>query len=195
MFAQILSFVQNNYVDQVDEELLMHDAMQGLLKSLDPHSVYMTPSEYQKTQEDTSGAYGGLGIVISEIDDKGFVVSKVTTDSPAAHAGLAPGDRLLAVDGEPVEGLSLRNLSIKIRGLPDTSLNLRVVTRMVQKSRHSSHSKTGPNRFRKRSEIANRFWLHKDSLIPRENGIRGEDKSQSTSKRKQKTAKGSHHRS
>ena len=106
-----------------------------LLKSLDPHSVYMTPSEYQKTQEDTSGAYGGLGIVISEIDDKGFVVSKVATDSPAAHAGLAPGDRLLAVDGEPVEGLSLRNLSIKIRGLPDTSLNLRVMRQGWSKSR------------------------------------------------------------
>ena len=51
VFAQILSFVQNNYVDQVDEELLMHDAMRGLLKSLDPHSVYMTPSEYQKRKK------------------------------------------------------------------------------------------------------------------------------------------------
>ncbi len=127
IFAQVLSFVQNNYVDNVSEEELMHDAIRGLLKSLDPHSVFMTASEYQKTQEDTSGAYGGLGIVISKIKNKSFIIKSVAADSPAAHAGLRPGDQLIAVDGLPVKKMSLRKLSIKIRGLPDTSLKLRIM--------------------------------------------------------------------
>ncbi len=127
IFAQVLSFVQNNYVDNVDEEKLMHDAIRGLLKSLDPHSVFMTASEYQKTQEDTSGAYGGLGIVISKIKGGNFIIKSVAADSPAAHAGLRPEDRLLAVDEKPIKDLSLRKLSIKIRGLPDTSIKLRIM--------------------------------------------------------------------
>jgi carboxyl-terminal processing protease len=135
IFAHVLSFVQNNYVDDVDEEGLVHDAIRGLLRSLDPHSVYMTPSEYQKTQEDTSGAYGGLGIVISQIKSKGFIIKSVAPDSPAAHAGLTRGDRLLAVDGLSVKEMTLRNLSSKIRGLPDTPLKLLVLRKGWSKER------------------------------------------------------------
>ena len=127
IFAHVLSFVQNNYVTEVDEDVLIHDAIRGMLRSLDAHTVYMTPAEYQKTQEDTSGAYGGLGIVIFHEGDKGFVIRKVNPDSPAAHAGLVKGDRLLAVDKEAVSSLSLSELANKIRGLPDTKLLLTIV--------------------------------------------------------------------
>ncbi len=127
IFAHVLSFIQNNYVTEVDENVLVHDAIKGMLRSLDAHTVYMTPAEYQKTQEDTSGAYGGLGIVIFNEGDKGYVIRKVNADSPAAHAGLLMGDQLLAVDNEPVEKLSLSQLANKIRGLPGTKLLLKVM--------------------------------------------------------------------
>ena len=135
IFAHVLSFVQNNYVDDVDDEQLVHDAIRGLLKSLDPHSVYMTPSEYQKTQEDTSGAYGGLGIVITELENNRFIIQSVASDSPAANAGLTHGDLLLAVDGLSVKDMSLRNLSSKIRGLPDTPLKLLILRKGWSKER------------------------------------------------------------
>ena len=126
IFAHVLSFVQNNYVQEVDEERLVQDAIRGMLRSLDPHTVYMTRGEYQKTQEDTSGAYGGLGIVITHESNGSFSIRKVNADSPAAHAGLLQGDRVIAIDNAPVASLSLSDLASKIRGLPNTKVLLTI---------------------------------------------------------------------
>jgi len=84
----------------------------------------MTKTEYQKAQEDTSGTYGGLGIVISHRPPQGFFIQNVEPKSPAANAGLLKGDQVISVDGTSITKASLSQLASKIRGLPDTKILL-----------------------------------------------------------------------
>ena len=98
-FTNILSIVQKNYVDEVDTKQLLEGAVNGMLTSLDPHSAYLTPELYKELQVDTKGSFGGLGI---EITNRGGVLTVVSPieDTPAARAGIQPGDQIIKIDGE-----------------------------------------------------------------------------------------------
>ena len=65
VFGQVLSYVQQSYVDDVDETTLVYNAINGLLSELDPYTTFLRPGEYKKLQEDTSGEFGGIGIHLS----------------------------------------------------------------------------------------------------------------------------------
>jgi carboxyl-terminal processing protease len=107
-FAQALSFVANEYVDPVDETRLVHDATRGLLSSLDRHSQYFSPRRYQKLRQDTEGEYASVGLVLGpgQTDDAHPelqpwpYVDEVIEGSPAAKAGIAVEDRVVAIEGE-----------------------------------------------------------------------------------------------
>jgi carboxyl-terminal processing protease len=114
-FTNILSIVQKNYVDQVDTRQLLEGAVNGMLGSLDPHSAYLTPDLYKELQVDTKGSFGGLGI---EITNRGGVLTVVSPieDTPAARAGIQPGDQIIKIDGEFTKDLSLADAVKKMRG-------------------------------------------------------------------------------
>jgi len=114
-FTNILSIVQKNYVDQVDTKQLLEGAVNGMLGSLDPHSAYLTPELYKELQVDTKGSFGGLGI---EITNRGGVLTVVSPieDTPAARAGVLPGDQIIKIDGEFTKDLTLADAVKKMRG-------------------------------------------------------------------------------
>src|SRR3954470_10081346 len=73
LFARVLSYVENNYVEPVDQQQLMYGAIKGMLETLDPHTVFMPPEIFKEMKIDTSGEFGGLGIEIARKND-GIVV-------------------------------------------------------------------------------------------------------------------------
>ncbi|WNG20071.1 S41 family peptidase [Cystobacter fuscus] len=115
VFARVLSYVENNYVDPVDERQLMQGAIQGMLGTLDPHTVFMPPEVFKEMKIDTSGEYGGVGIELAPEGD-GFRVSATIEDTPASRAGIRRGDEVVAIDGERTRGLSHAEVMQRMRG-------------------------------------------------------------------------------
>lgn len=115
LFARVLSYVENNYVERVDQRKLMYGAIKGMLETLDPHTVFLTPEDFRAMKVDTSGEFGGLGIEIARKDDSITVVSPLD-DTPAARAGIRPGDQILAVDGESTREKELAAVIKMLRG-------------------------------------------------------------------------------
>jgi len=95
-FTNILSIVKKNYVEDVDTKNLVNGAINGMLTSLDPHSAYLTPELYKDLQMDTQGRFGGLGIEITVKSGVLTVVSPIE-DTPAAKAGIKPGDMIFKI--------------------------------------------------------------------------------------------------
>ena len=115
LFGDIFERIRAAYVEEVDDEELIEAAINGMLTSLDPHSSYLPPKDYDQMQIDTSGEYGGLGIEVTQ--EEGFV--KVVTpmdDTPAARAGIMSGDFITGIDGQAVLGLTLNEAVELMKG-------------------------------------------------------------------------------
>ncbi len=115
LFGDIFERIRSAYVQEVDEEELIESAINGMLTSLDPHSSFLPPDDFSTMRTQTRGEFGGLGIEVTQED--GFV--KVVTpmdDTPAAEAGLQPGDFITHLDGESLLGLTLDESVDKLRG-------------------------------------------------------------------------------
>ncbi len=125
VFAQVLQYVQNSYVDDVDSRELIYGAIRGMLKTLDPHSNFMTPEEFKSMQEDTSGHFGGVGLEIERRDGMLMVVAPID-DTPAFRAGLLPGDQILKIDGKSVRKMDAMEATRRIKGVPGTKVVLSV---------------------------------------------------------------------
>jgi carboxyl-terminal processing protease len=115
LFARVLSYVQNNYVESVDEQQLVHGAIKGMLETLDPHTVFMPPDVFKEMKIDTSGEFGGLGIEIAKKNDVLVVVTPID-DTPAARAGVKAGDQVIKIDDEPTRSMDLARAKQKMRG-------------------------------------------------------------------------------
>ncbi|WP_257459791.1 S41 family peptidase [Archangium lipolyticum] len=115
VFARVLSYVENNYVEPVDGKKLMHGAIRGMLETLDPHTLYMPPEVFKEMKIDTSGEFGGLGIDVARKGD-GIVVVAPIDDAPAARAGIRAGDEIVAIDGESTQGMDLADVLQRMRG-------------------------------------------------------------------------------
>ncbi len=138
VFSQVLTYVQQSYVDDVDPQELLYDAINGMLAHLDPHTTFLRPAEYEKLREDTAGEFGGLGIevgILGEAKDAVVVVEDVHKDGPGAHAGLKVGDLILAVDGENTRGTPLPYAVRLMRGVPGTRVVLTLSRAAWGKSR------------------------------------------------------------
>lgn len=125
-FAEILSRIRSDYVEPVKDATLIEDAIHGMLAGLDPHSAYLNPEAYREVRVSTEGEFGGLGIEVTMED--GFV--KVVTpidDTPAAKAGVLPGDLIVRIDDTPVKGLSLADAVKLMRGKPGSDIKLSIV--------------------------------------------------------------------
>ncbi|AKU90349.1 S41 family peptidase [Vulgatibacter incomptus] len=115
VFAKVLAYVENHYVDEVDGKKLVYGAVKGMLATLDPHSTFLPPDELREMRNDTAGEFGGLGVEISAGEDALLVVSPLD-DSPASRAGILPGDRILAIDGERTKGMTVLAAVKRMRG-------------------------------------------------------------------------------
>lgn len=118
--------IEERYVDQVDQKKLFFGAMQGMSGVLDRHTVFWTPEEYDLEKTETSGHFAGIGIEIRFEEGKGLVIITPISGTPAFKAGLMPGDRIVKIDGTPVESLKQDQASQMIRGAPGTDVHLSV---------------------------------------------------------------------
>jgi carboxyl-terminal processing protease len=125
LLGKILSIVRSDYVDKPDDAKLLAAAIDGIVKSLDPHSSYMDAKSYREMQSTTSGQFGGLGMQVNMEDGLLKVVSPID-DTPASRAGIQAGDVITQVDGAPVKGLTLAQAVEKMRGTPGTEVRLQI---------------------------------------------------------------------
>lgn len=125
-FVQILDKVKAEYVEPVDDKTLLQNALRGMLAGLDPHSAYLDKSEFKDMNVVTTGKFGGLGI---EVQLQGGLVRVVSPidDTPAAKAGIKPGDLIVKIDDAPVQGMTINDAVSKMRGEPGTKVKLLVV--------------------------------------------------------------------
>jgi carboxyl-terminal processing protease len=103
VFSHVLSLIENNYVEPVDETRLLYGAVEGMVRTLDPHSSFMDPRSYSALKEETEGEYGGVGLELATRGEEVVVVAPMD-GSPAERAGFQPGDRLVEVDGMAISG-------------------------------------------------------------------------------------------
>ncbi len=122
-FADVIEMIEKNYVDPVDTEKLVQKAIQGMVSSLDPHSVLLPPEEFEDLQIDTKGKFTGIGISISIRDGFVTVVAPIE-GTPAYRAGIKAGDKILKVDGGSVR--DLREAVKMMRGPKGTKVEVTV---------------------------------------------------------------------
>jgi carboxyl-terminal processing protease len=132
LFTEVLSIVQNQYVEEVPPKDLVYNAIKGTLRGLsappynDPHSSFLDPDSYKEMQVETSGSFGGLGIEITLRDDVLTVVSPIE-GTPAFRAGLQTGDRIVKIDGLVTKDMQLPDAVKRMRGKPGTKVTITVV--------------------------------------------------------------------
>ncbi|MEA2917897.1 MAG: carboxyl-terminal processing protease [Bradyrhizobium sp.] len=128
LFTFVLEKVRKDYVDgkNVKYQDLVYGALKGMLNTLDPHSEFMEPDKYKELQNDTSGAFGGLGIVISMKDNFVTVVAPMQ-DTPGSKAGILSGDRILKIDDRTTEKMSLQDAVKNLRGEPGTDVRITLI--------------------------------------------------------------------
>ena len=125
-FAEVLDRVKAAYVEPVDDKTLLENAIKGMLSNLDPHSAYLGPEEFAELQESTSGEFGGLGIEVGSEDGFVKVISPID-DTPAAAAGIQPGDLIVKIDGKPTKGQSMNEAVDSMRGKAGSPITLTIV--------------------------------------------------------------------
>lgn len=124
---EIIRFIETRYVGEVSSDKIVNDAIEAILKDLDPHTHYIPPEEVEALHERTSGSYVGVGIEVAFIDDS-LMVLFPRHDSPAEIAGLRPGDYILEVDGRDitVDSVNRKDILNLIKGEKGTTVTLTV---------------------------------------------------------------------
>lgn len=128
LLAEVLLQIRRSYVDEDKTQYkdLLYGALKGMLQSLDPHSQFMEPDTFSDMKNDTAGEFGGLGIVIGMRDGILTVIAPME-DTPAYRAGILHGDKIIAIEGESTENLSLQDAVKKMRGEPGTKVKIKIM--------------------------------------------------------------------
>lgn len=126
LFNEALNLIENNYVESVGTERLLEGAYQGLFEGLDPMSEFLTSQDYREVREDGSDPGTGTGLVLSRVRGYLSVVS-VWPESPAAEAGIQPGDQILRIADRSTRGMSLVAASRHFRGKEGSSVTMLVM--------------------------------------------------------------------
>ncbi|WP_428151442.1 S41 family peptidase [Brevundimonas sp.] len=123
LFGDVLAVIEQAYVVPVDNKKLIEAALAGMMTALDPHSNYLPPQGFEDLQERTSGEYSGVGLTITAEGGLVKVISPMD-DSPAAKAGVQAGDVISAIEGQNASGLTVTQVSEKLRGAMGTSVTV-----------------------------------------------------------------------
>lgn len=125
-------FIRNLYVDPVDENKLVEDAIRGMLEKLDPHSSYSTPKEVKAMNESLEGSFEGIGVQFNMAEDTLLVIQPVT-NGPSERVGIMAGDRIVSVNDSAIAGVKMSREDImrRLRGPKGTKVRLGVVRRGI----------------------------------------------------------------
>ena len=126
LFSDAFERVRANYVRPVQDDELISAAIEGMVSNLDPHSSYMDKKGYSDMQTETTGEFGGLGIEIQMEDGYIKVVSPID-DTPAAKAGIKPGDYIAAINGTSVQGMTQNDAVDKMRGPAGSKVTVTII--------------------------------------------------------------------
>ncbi|MFN2308721.1 MAG: S41 family peptidase [Gammaproteobacteria bacterium] len=125
-FSDVFARIKADYVEPVEDKVLLENAIRGMLTGLDPHSAYLDQEQFKELQVGTSGEFGGLGIEVGMED--GFVkVIAPIDDTPAQRAGVQSGDLIIRLDDTPVKGMALSDAVKLMRGKPGSDIVLTIV--------------------------------------------------------------------
>lgn len=131
LFGDIFERIREKYVEEVNDEDLIRAAINGMLTSLDPHSSYLPPSDFDQMKVQTRGEFGGLGIEVTQEEGYVKVVSPID-DTPAFRAGIEAGDLITAVDGQSLLGLSLDEAVKLMRGPVGSEIVLTIFRETIE---------------------------------------------------------------
>ncbi len=126
VFTEIFSKIKSDYIENIDDTVLLKNAIHGMLQGLDPHSAYLDKEAYKELQEGTSGEFGGLGIEVGYEDGFVKVISPID-DTPAQRAGIKAGDLIIRLDGKSAKGISLIEAVKIMRGKPGSEIELTIL--------------------------------------------------------------------
>ncbi|NNK13792.1 MAG: S41 family peptidase [Desulfofustis sp.] len=124
-FANVLSILQENYVEEIEAKEAIEGAINGLLLSLDPHSAYLKPENYREFRNETNGSFTGIGIRIT-LEDGVITVIAPIADTPADRAGIKAHDKIIKIDGEPTKGKTPFDAVKIMRGPQGTEVTLSI---------------------------------------------------------------------
>jgi carboxyl-terminal processing protease len=133
IFTRVLSYVENNYVENVDQDELIYGAIRGMLETLDPHTSFLKPDQYREMKIDTSGQFGGVGIEVEMrpaadgSKDNVLTVMSAIEGTPAAKAGITTGDQITRIDDTPTHSMRMDDAVQKMRGKKGSPVTLTVV--------------------------------------------------------------------
>ncbi len=125
IFSNVLSIIQQNYVEEIDAQEVIEGAIKGMLTSLDPHSSFMKPEDFKELQVETKGSFSGIGIEITIKDGILTVVSPIE-DTPAFKKGIKAGDLIIKIEGESTKDMSLMEAVKKLRGIKGTEVTISI---------------------------------------------------------------------
>ena len=130
-FAEVA--ISNLYVDKVDEERLVENAIRGMLDKLDPHSSYLTPKEVEQSNEPLNGNFEGIGVQFNMIEDTLLVIQPVT-NGPSEKVGIIAGDRIVSVNDTAIAGVKMSKEEImkRLRGPKGTKVRLGIVRQGIK---------------------------------------------------------------
>ncbi|WP_337872384.1 S41 family peptidase [Ignavibacterium sp.] len=126
MFGKIYKEISFNYVDEINPEEFMREGIKGMLKSLDPYTVFIDESKQDDIDLMTNGKYGGIGVTIGVRNDK-VTITEIIEGYAAQKQGLRIGDVVIEVDGQPITSSDIDDLSAKVKGEPGTTVQLKVL--------------------------------------------------------------------
>ena len=132
LLAEVMGLIHDDYVDDTDDHTLMSNAIRGMVGELDPHSAFMNRDEFEDLKIATEGNYSGIGVEVTAEDGVLTVIAPLD-DSPAARAGIRPGDAILAIDGRLLRSEPLDEAIKRIRGEPGTVVKLGIGREALQK--------------------------------------------------------------
>ena len=118
--------VDKNYVEPVETDKLLQGAINGMIKSLDPHSSFMTAEMYKELEVETRGSFGGIGIEITLLKDVLTVVSPIE-DTPAYNAGVKAGDQIIRINGKSTKDITVLDAVKQLRGPKDTKVTITIL--------------------------------------------------------------------
>lgn len=134
ILSEVLYLIQTNYVEEVDTQDVIYGAIHGMLRTLDPHSSFMPPDMYQEMQVETRGNFGGLGIQIAIKDDQLTVIAPID-DTPAYRAGIEAGDKIVKIEDEPTNDMTLMEAVKLLRGPKGTQVTITIMRDGFEKPR------------------------------------------------------------
>jgi len=126
ILVDVMSLIRENYVEEKENKTLLLSAIKGMVRDLDPFSQFMEPEEYKEMKTETEGQFGGLGIRIA-IRDNILTVVTPMPGTPAFKLGILPGDKIIKIENESTQGMSVNEAVKRLRGTPGTKVTITIV--------------------------------------------------------------------